>query len=236
VLLPAGQSSAITGISADAPCTATDGGAGQITVTTTVAATCDVDVQLLNGDAYVLTVAFRSSSDTCCGALVAGYTASIPHLVNKTVGADGLPMVAAGCVATCGAGAGPEQPPADVDAAAAAVAGRWRICGGWPNGLPSGVVGIELDPVVAESADGVESGNAYWLVSGPSGPVPGTKFDYLLTYDIEVWLSDSGPVTYMVIQAAPGAGAAGVVHISACPLEVEIAAGSPGTVLIPFGS
>jgi hypothetical protein len=236
VSVPAAHSSRITSLSATSPCTATVATSDTVAVYTTAAATCEVDVQLMNGDAYVFTVAFQSSGDTCCDPLVGGYTASIPERADAGAGGvAGLPMVPAGCAATCGTPAGPAQSSADVAAAAAAVAGRWKICGGWPSGLPSGVVGIELDPVVAE-VNGVESGNANYLVSGPSGPVPGTAFGYLLTYDIEVWQADSGPVAYLVIHSAPGSGAAGVVRYSACPLELQIDVGSPGATLIPFGS
>ena len=242
--LPAAQSSPITGISADAPCTATDGGSGQITVTTTIAATCDIHVQLANGDAYVFTVAFQSINSGCCGNLVGDHSASIPERteVDASASASGLPVVAPGCGATCGTTAGPEPPPADLAAAAAAVEGRWRMCGSWPGkAAPRGVVGIEIDAAMVSQVgpDGgatLESGNAYYLVSGPSGPVRGTGFGYLLTYDIDMWATDSGNRAYLAVHAAPGAGFAGVVRHSPCPLVLEIDVGSPGAVLVPFGS
>jgi hypothetical protein len=243
VPFPAAQASPIASLSADAPCTATDGGNGQIVVHTTEPVTCDVHISLMNGDAYTFAVAFQALEQIGCCSGIGGFAASLPERVGVDAGPDpsSLPIVAPGCGATCSTPPGPVQPPADLASAAAALEGRWRTCGGLPIGA-AGVEGIEFDaPSVSQlAADGgatLASGNAYYLINTPSGPpIRSTEFGNLLTYDLEVSATASGNVAYLVVHAPPEAGFAGVVYLSSCPLELQIDVGSPPAFLVPFGS
>jgi hypothetical protein len=150
----------------------------------------------------------------------------VPQLVDAGTGVENLPMVPAGCGATCSTPAGTVQPLPDIGTA---LAGRWRICGNWPGGLPSGVVGIQLDPISASQPgpDGgiaSESGNGYLLVDGPSGPVPKTDFGSLLTWTV------AGNDAF--IRSSPTQGAE-VMRYSPCPMEFELAY---DLVIVPFGN
>ena len=84
--LPAAQSSPITVVLADPPCSArastTDGGPGQIQVGFGGAPTCHVRVSLANGDTYAFDVRFGTRNIESCGAIADGYDASIPERID----------------------------------------------------------------------------------------------------------------------------------------------------------
>ena len=237
VPFPPAAVSRIVSLSADSACNASVGGVAQIDVgTESGVGNCDVHVQLMNGDAYTFTVAFQWVDQGCCGSLVGKAQNLVPQLGDAGAGAQGLPMVPAGCGSTCSTAAGPEVTFVDAASAAAALAGRWRICGAWP-GLPNGVVGVELDPASASqlgSDGGVDwGGEGYELVSGSSCLVPKMDFGYLLSWNFEVEDTVVGPKIYLNIDTGAGQGAAGVAHYSACPMRIQI--DIAGIVLVPFG-
>jgi hypothetical protein len=239
VTLPPAQLSPVASVSADAPCTARGGGAGQIDVSTDTAGTCGVHVQLMNNNAYSFTVAFQWANESCCGQWVAKAQNFVAELADAGTGAQDLPVVPAGCGSTC-TSAGTVQPFADPTSAAAALAGRWRICGNWPGGAPDDVVGVQLDPVSASQsgADGGitwQGGNGNFLVSSSSGPVPRMAFGYLLTWSVELWQTDSGRVLYLDISSGPGQGVGTVTKYSACPMRVDMTQLS-NVILVPFES
>ena len=82
VTLPAAQSSPISSVTSDGPCTAKVGSPDNIIVTTNTPGTCQVRVQLMSGDGYSFSVAFQSISSSCCGNLVGDHTVSIPEPVD----------------------------------------------------------------------------------------------------------------------------------------------------------
>jgi hypothetical protein len=236
VPFPPAHLSPIVSLSADSPCSLTVAGEGQIGVRTDRVATCDVHVQLESGDKYTFTVVFQSVDQGCCAGVVGTARDLVAQLQDAGTGAQGLPAVPAGCAATCGTAAGPQQTFADAASAAAALAGRWRICGSWPGGLPDDVVGVELDlaSVSQPGPDGgtsLEAGDGYALVSGPSGPVPKVALGYLLTWQVSTEDTPGSPQIYLNISTGPGKGVAGVAAYSACPMRINV-----GVVLVPFGS
>jgi hypothetical protein len=236
VPFPPAHVSSIASLSADSPCTATVTADGQIDVGTEGVATCDVRVQLESGDKYTFTVVFQSVDQGCCAGLVGTARDLVAQLQDAGTGAQGLPVVPAGCAATCGTAAGPLQTFADAASAAAALAGRWRICGSWPGGLPDDVVGVELDlaSLSQPGPDGgtsLEAGEGYELVSGPSGPVPKLALGYLLTWQVATEDTPGGRLIYLNINTGPGKGVAGFAAYSACPMRINV-----GVVLVPFGS
>jgi hypothetical protein len=236
VPFPPAHLSPIVSLSADSPCSLTVAGEGQIGVRTDRVATCDVHVQLESGDKYTFTVVFQSVDQGCCAGVVGTARDLVAQLQDAGTGAQGLPAVPAGCAATCGTAAGPQQTFADAASAAAALAGRWRICGSWPGGLPDDVVGVELDlaSVSQPGPDGgtsLEAGDGYALVSGPSGPVPKVALGYLLTWQVSTEDTPGSPQIYLNISTGPGKGVAGVAAYSACPMRINV-----GVVLVPFGN
>jgi len=239
-LPPAAQSSPITDVSADQPCTAVANAAGGVTIYSPSATTCGVRVQLADGELYTFSVTFHASTDSCCPGPY-GFDATTPQPADADAATLG-PTADAGCGATCATPAGAVQPLNDLPSVATAMAGRWKFCGNWPAGAPSDAVGIEFDAVsVSEvGADGgasAEAGNAYYLVNGPSGPERGAGFAYQLTYDFEQWISSVGVGTQVDVHPTPSSGFGGGIRYSPCPreLELDFVDASP-VVLVPFAN
>jgi hypothetical protein len=139
---------------------------------------------------------------------------------------------AGSCPATCGTPAGLVATlvtPSDVYAV---IGGSWQVCGsaGTAFGAPADAIGLEFDPVSGTPA----SGNAYYLVSGPTGPVRGSGFAYQLTYDVSGG-GASGPLQ-LNVHPTPNSGWGGSIRYSPCPMELEIndAVNASSSTLVRF--
>jgi hypothetical protein len=88
--VPATASNAIGTVSTDAPCSASIFDSDQVIVTRNSSGTCQVRVQLANGDTYALSFQFQSvNPNGCCANITRPIDASVPQLVDA--GAGGAP-------------------------------------------------------------------------------------------------------------------------------------------------
>jgi hypothetical protein len=105
------------------------------------------------------------------------------------------------------------------------IEGTWLICAGKENfpGIPADVIGLKFQTVpnpqsCATNGNSGCTGNLSYLIQGPTGPVPGTGFDYQLTYDI----SPEGTQYQLNMHPAPDSGFASSFLYSSCPTELEL--------------
>jgi hypothetical protein len=155
-----------------------------------------------------------------------------------------VPAVDGSCRASCCTPAGDTASFATVVDANAAFQGRWQFCSqqGLKHtfGAPSDAIGMEFQE---DDGDGAtcktwgatcRSGNIYYLVQGPSGPVRGAGFDYQLTY---LLFGDTvGATTTYQLNITLGGGT-WLAHFrySPCPTEMQIEGMSVDPVLlVPF--
>jgi hypothetical protein len=144
----------------------------------------------------------------------------------------------AACFASCCIPAGTVQPFSTVDEVYGAMVGRWQICAGgltaaFPD-APADVIGVEYGPVppASDASAATPTGNMYYLVQGPSGPVRGEGFAYQLTYDV----SQEGPSSFQLnMHPTPNSGFGGSFRYSPCPTELSISGYPSGSAtLVPF--
>lgn len=88
VAVPSAQTTTIDSIQTDPPCTAMEGGAGSgiVEVYRQGSGSCQVRVDLGNGDTYAFSVQFRTSGGACCGDDAFPVDASFPVLVDAGAG------------------------------------------------------------------------------------------------------------------------------------------------------
>jgi hypothetical protein len=140
------------------------------------------------------------------------------------------------CGATCSTPAGTVRTPTSLVEAYSQVEGTWIICDKVEAGLPSAAVGVELDPPMrgdasCEATGGSGcTGNLYYLVRGPSGPVRGVGPSYEFTYEIQ-------PGSYEIaLHPDPTSQGSRRYVYSPCPVELGFPAGNDFATLVPFGS
>lgn len=132
----------------------------------------------------------------------------------------------------CDTPAGMIEPLTSVSDVYAAIEGRWRLCPPTFGDAPADAIALELGAASSAPTPGGSTvgGFAYFLVSGPSGPVRGEGFAYQLTYDV----SPEGPGAFQLnIHPTPSSGFGGGFIYSPSPRELQVNQdANPGTVLL----
>lgn len=141
--------------------------------------------------------------------------------------------------AACGAPAGEIQAFGSAKEVYDALEGDWQICDGvaaWPM-PPSDTIGVQFGPGSADlnpnGGGSTVGGKMYYLVQGPSGPVPGQGAGYQLTYD----LSPEGSTFQLNMHPTPQSGFGGPFAYSSSPRQFSLTwdFGSPSSrLIVPF--
>jgi hypothetical protein len=136
------------------------------------------------------------------------------------------------CVATCCTPAGTIRPFTSAAEVYSAVFGRWQFCSGLDNwhgiGAPGDAIGVEFAAfpiditICKDGGTRCPSGDMYFLVQGPSGPVRGSGFAYQWTYDVSPE-GGSGSYYQFSMHPAPNGGQGSSLLYSPCPEEIEFA-------------
>ena len=163
----------------------------------------------------------------------AGSTASAGLTTSGSVG------TAAPGSAACAAPAGEVHVFGSAKEVYDALLGDWQICDGvaaWPA-PPADMIGVQFGPASADlnpnGGGSTIGGKMYYLVQGPSGPVPGEGFGYQLTYD----LSPEGSSFQLNMHPTPQSGFGGPFLYSASPRQFSLTwdFGSPSSrLIVPF--